>query len=458
MSSKKHDRIYSGATPEEIATDLAPLVDFQEQGVSLDELSSLIDEHLIPHLVKYDHPGFHSLYNFFLEEGAELGARVALPYNQGVTNYQVSPGAVMLEELCGKALCRLFGFPPGSDATFAYSGTYANQQALYMALHWKAEQQGVDFAEKGLLGFRDPSRLTVVCSEEAHFSLRQALRVMGLGEQSLKTVAVDGNRRMGVDALQETLEALRKTHDVFCVVPTAGTSSTGSVDPVAPVVDLCQNMEIWVHVDAAYGMIYGLLPEKSALFSGAERADSVCWDPHKQFGVPIPSSLLFARRGEDLYRMAIYGEYFNRPGESVPNPGLKSLPSTRPFSALPLVASIRHQGMERLRQRLRAPFVAIRTAIDYVNSVEDIELMHEPDLGIFCIRLVPPGFPVDELDQLQKYIYDRVMAEGRRSVSMTSIDGRTALRFLVISLSVTGDALLETFVYLRALARDYAET
>jgi len=140
-----------------------------------------------------------------LEDGAKLGAETALAYNQGVTNWQVSPGAVMLEEMCCQALCRFFDLPQSADATFMYSGTYANQQAIYLALHQKAEQNGFDFAEKGLLGFENPDQLVLVASEEAHFSLRQTLRMMGLGEKSLIGVKADENRRMDVDDLKKYL-------------------------------------------------------------------------------------------------------------------------------------------------------------------------------------------------------------------------------------------------------------
>ena len=129
----------------------------------------------------------------------------ALAYNQGVTNWQVSPGAVMLEEMCCQTLCRLFDLPQSADATFMYSGTYANQQAIYLALHQKAEQNGFDFAEKGLPGFENPDQLVLVASEEAHFSLRQTLRMMGLGEKSLIGVKADENRRMDVDDLKKYL-------------------------------------------------------------------------------------------------------------------------------------------------------------------------------------------------------------------------------------------------------------
>jgi len=448
--------IYSGASPEQVAADLQPLVDFQDEGLPLDALNQLIEDRLSPHLMRYDQPGFQSMFNAFPEEGAELGARVALAYNQGVTNWQVSPGGAMLEELCCQALCRVFGLAATSDATFMYSGTYANQQALYLALHRQADVQGFDLAEKGVQGFADPSRLAVLTSCDAHFSVKHAVRMLGLGEQCLLPLAVDNNRRIDVKHLEETLNELREAKDVFCIVATAGTTSTGSVDPVLPVAELCERMGAWLHVDGAYGLAYSLLPEWKTLFSGIELADSVSWDPHKQLGIPIPSSLLFVRRREDFGRMALYSDYFYRQGDVEPNPGLKSPPSTRPFSALPLVTSLRYQGMTKVRQRLRAPLAAIRSLADYLQSqADDVELCHQPDTGILCFRITPKGVPEEQLDQLQRYVYERIMAEGDRSISITKLDHKTVLRLVAISPSVTGGALMETISDVRILAAEY---
>ena len=104
-----NNSIYSGASPEQVAADLAPLVDFQDEGLSLASLEEMISTHLLPHLMRYDLPQFQSMFNAFPSAQAKLGAEIALKYNQGVTNWQVSPGGAMLEELCGQALCRLFG-------------------------------------------------------------------------------------------------------------------------------------------------------------------------------------------------------------------------------------------------------------------------------------------------------------------------------------------------------------
>ena len=208
MGQKKPVKIYSGASVEQVAADLKPLLDFQDKGLSLTELSQLINTRLIPHFMRYDLPQFHSLYNFSPETGAQLGAKIALQYNQGVTNWQVSPGAVMTEELCGRALCRMFGLGPHADATFMYCGTYANQQALYLALHRYAQHQGFNLAEKGLSGFADPTRLAVLASVDAHFSLKHAVRILGLGDHAIVTVPVDQNRRMVLNHLKKTVKLI----------------------------------------------------------------------------------------------------------------------------------------------------------------------------------------------------------------------------------------------------------
>jgi L-2,4-diaminobutyrate decarboxylase len=458
MTKKSQKQIYSGADPEEVFQDLQPLVDFQDDGLSVHTLEKLIHSRLLPHLMQYNHPGFNSLFNFFPEEGAELGAEIALAHNQGVTNWQVSPGGAALEELCCQALCRLFGFPPEADATFMYSGTYANQQALYLALHRKAEKHGFDYSQKGLDGFPYAKQLRVLCSRDAHFSLKHAVRILGLGEESLVPLDVDKNRRLDVDQMKKICEDPELAGNIFCVVATAGTTSTGSVDPVLPVIKVCQELETWIHVDGAYGLAYSLIPELKQLFSGIERADSVSWDPHKQFGVPIPSSILFVKQKEDFQRMAIYSEYFNRKDDPRPNPGLKSPPSTRPFSALPLVTSLRFLGLKRAIERLRAPIQAVKELAKMLHKEAEIEVVHRPDTGILCFRIVPEGYPEAELDKLQEFVHESINEKGKYSLAITKLDKKTVLRIVALSPSVTSKTLMDTVEEALVEAQNYSES
>jgi glutamate/tyrosine decarboxylase-like PLP-dependent enzyme len=153
--------------------------------------------------------------------------------------------------------------------------------------------------------------------------------------------------------------------------------------------------------------------------------------------------------------MALFSSYFNRPEAREPNPGIKSMPSTRPFTALALVTSIRHQGLTRLVERLQAPLDSVRRFAGYLDSQPDMELAHTPDTGILCFRVVPQGIPMDELDRLQGYVYEKIMKEGRRTISMTQLDGRTVLRLVAVSPSVTFEAMKESLVAVRRISGDY---
>ena len=456
MSDVEHRRVHSGATPEQVAVDLADLIQFEDDGMSLTDLENMIRQQLEPHFVRYDLPQFHSLFNAFLEPGAALGAEIALEWNQGVTNWQVSPGGAMLEELCCRALCQLFGLADGADGTVMYCGTYANQQALYMALHRSAQEHGFDFGRQGLAGFENPTRLAIVTSVEAHFSLKHAVRFLGLGEQCLVPVGVDSNRRMDTASLRTTVSEIQQSRDVVCVVATSGTTSTGSVDPISEIAEISDELGAWLHVDGAYGLAYKLVPERAQLFTGVERADSVSWDPHKQFGVPIPSSLLFVRRPEDFARVALFSSYWNRADATEPNPGTKSVPSTRPLTVLPLVASIRHQGLDNLVERLRAPIVAMSDLHEYLEQQPDFATCHVPDTGILCFRAAPAHVSAERLDYLQRHIYSLILAEGRRTTSITEIDGQTALRFVAISPQVTFETMKETIEEIRKIAGGFS--
>ncbi len=444
MQSDEQPRIYSGASPEQVALDLAPLVRFQNEGVPLDELQKLVDSSLVPHLGRYELPSFHFLFNSSPEPGAELGAHIAISHNQGVTNWQVSPGGAVLEEICCKELCKLFGLAPASDATVMYCGTYANQQALYMALHRHAERRGFCLAEAGVSGFEDPSRLAVICSADAHFSLKHAVRMLGLGNSCLVSIENDDNCRMEESRLRSTLEQIEDSRDVFCVVATTGTTSTGAVDPVPPIADLCEDLGAWLHVDGAYGLAYKLVPEAAELFDGIERADSITWDPHKQLGVPIPNSVLFVRDAADFGRVTLYSSYWNREDAVEPNPGVKSIPTTRPMTVLPLVTSIRHQGLDGVVERLRAPLTAIAALADHIESQKNLELCLRPETGIICFRVVPDGCAEAELNDLQKDVYDKMLQDGERPVSISQIGEKTVLRIVAIAPNVTCEEMIKT--------------
>ncbi len=456
--NSKQNHLFSGASPEEVQQDLLPLVGFQSAGMPLIKINQLIEEKLLPHLMHYNHSGFQSMYNSIPEKGAALGAQIALVHNQGVTNWQVSPGGAMLEELCCEKLCRLFQISENADSTFMYSGTYANQEALYLAIHKKAELEGFDYGVEGLAGFQNPSNLVVLTSADAHFSIKQSVRMLGLGDCNLITLEVDENRRIDQKQLLKTLAELKGVKDIFCIVATAGTTSTGSIDPIESLLEAAEQSGAWLHLDGAYGFSFSLLPECELLFQGIERVDSISWDPHKQLGIPIPNSVLFVNNKQDFERIALFSHYFNREESNEPNPGVKSPPSTRPMSALPLVTSLLHQGMDEVLEKLRIPLQNIKKLSEFLNAEEDFQCWHEPDTGALCFQYQPDSIPESYRNTCQTFIYNTILGGGSRSISITQLDDSVVLRILVISPNISYNDLLETITEIRSVGAMYTPT
>jgi L-2,4-diaminobutyrate decarboxylase len=259
---------------------------------------------------------------------------------------------------------------------------------------------------------------------------------------------------MDVSHFQQKIDQLGR-ENIFCSVATAGTTSTGSIDPLSLIAEISINEDIWIHIDGAYGLAYSLVAEWEPLFQGKELANSVSWDPHKQFGVPIPNSVLFVKNEQDFERMALFSDYFNPAQETHPNPGLKSAPSTRPFSAVPLITSILHQGLKKIRQRLRSPLDAVKKAALQIESEPELELCLKPDTGILCFQVVPNDLKPNKINDLQEYIYEEIMSKGERTLSKTKIGDKTALRLVAVSTDIKSKHLLETAFLSRNIARTY---
>jgi L-2,4-diaminobutyrate decarboxylase len=266
---------------------------------------------------------------------------------------------------------------------------------------------------------------------------------------------VGSNRQIDPQRLQQTLAELKGIKDVCCIVATAGTTSTGTIDPIEELLQAAQQCNAWLHLDGAYGFSFSLLPECQARFQGIEKVDSITWDPHKQLGIPIPNSVLFVNDKRDFTRITLYSHYFNLKTSTEPNPGIKSPPSTRPMSALPLVTSLLHQGMDEILEKLRAPLQNIKRLNEHLMTQGDFRCLHEPHTGILCFQYQPGNIPESYRNDLQTFIYETILREGKRSISVTQLGDAIALRILVISPNIHYDDLLETIADIRTIGAGF---
>ncbi len=202
-----------------------------------------------------------------------------------------APGFARLEADVLRWLTRSFGYGPEARGILTSGGSIANLAAICTAR--------IDaFGEQS-----DLRRAIAYTSSQAHHSISKALRLAGIGRDNLRTVAVDADFRLNIDALETTIAADRRAGlKPFLIVAAAGTTNTGAIDPLPQIADLCAREKLWFHVDGAYGGAFILSPRARERLAGIERADSITFDPHKGLFLPYGTGCLLVADGHKLAR------------------------------------------------------------------------------------------------------------------------------------------------------------
>jgi glutamate/tyrosine decarboxylase-like PLP-dependent enzyme len=307
----------------------------------------------------------------------------------------------------------------------------ARQRALAAA--------GWDVRADGLSG---APRLVAYGSAEVHSCVRKAVELLGIGSANLRTVPVDGQGRMRADALRELVEQDRAAGALpFLAVGSAGTVSTGAVDPLDGLADVCAETGLWFHVDGAYGAFGVLDPEIAHRYAGMERADSVALDPHKWLQVPAGVGCLLVRDRAQLREAFSYVPAYLR-DDAAGELGWYSeygIEQTRAPRALPVWASIAARGRAGVAADVTACTSIARLLGERVSQDPDFELAAPVETSIVAFRYAPAGMAPEEADRLTREAAAAVQAGGRAFVTDSVFLGRPVLRACVIN-PLTGPA------------------
>ncbi|MDE3135708.1 MAG: aspartate aminotransferase family protein [Acidobacteriota bacterium] len=259
-------------------------------------------------------------------------------WDQNAGIYALSPLNSVIEQITGSWLLELAGLRPTMSFGFVTGGHMANFTGLAAARHRVLRDAGWDVEADGLFGA--PS-IDVVVSEEAHYTISTALRLLGLGANRVRRIPTDGQGRMRAD---ELAVALRGQKGPCIVCAQAGNVNTGAFDPLEKIAEIAKNRGAWLHVDGAFGLWAAASPQRTALVRGIEKADSVATDAHKWLNVPYDCGVAFCsdeaahRSAMSLaaaYIVATHGE--RDPHEFTPE-------ESRRARAIPLYAAVRSLG------------------------------------------------------------------------------------------------------------------
>lgn len=357
--------------------------------------------------------------------GSGLGDWLAATTNRysGVTF--ASPGAVRMENMLIDWMARLIGFPDTAGGYLAAGGSLANQTAIVTA----REAKGVEGAEV--------ERSVVYLTEHTHHCIRKALRIAGLRTCVHRVVPVDDRFRMRVDALEQALrQDVKNGLKPFLIVASAGTTNTGTVDPLGPIADLASEYDAWYHVDAAYGGFFRLCgescPETVDLLEPMSHADSVVMDPHKTLFVPYGTGALIVRDRRRLLEVhSMDADYMQdtRSAGHEDSPADLSPELTKHFRGLRLWLPLQMHGVAAFRAALSEKLHLARYFHRRIGEVDGFETGPEPDLSVVTFRYVPAeGDP----DDFNRRLVERLQRDGRIFLSSTQIDGRFTLRLAAV--------------------------
>jgi aromatic-L-amino-acid decarboxylase len=297
------------------------------------------------------------------------------------------------------------------------------------------ERSGLTVRDLGMSGRDDLPLMRVYCSEHVHSSIDKGVITLGLGLKSLRKIECNDRFEMIADKLAVAIEEdIAAGFLPICVIPTVGTTSTSSVDPVDAVADICEKYGIWLHVDTAYAGSTAILPEFRHHFKGWERADSIVVNPHKWLFTPFDLSVLYCKELDSLKQaFSLVAEYL-KTTEQVKNGMDYGIQLGRRFRALKLWFVIRYFGVEGLQARLREHCQLAKLFASWVESNTDWEIMAPMPFALVCFRAKPSG--VADLDALNERIMNDVNASGDAYLSHTKLDGKFTLRLSIGSIRV----------------------
>jgi aromatic-L-amino-acid decarboxylase len=404
-----------------------------ERGEPMSDILADVDRLVVPALTHWNHPSFFAYFATSASAPGIFAEMFAAAFDTKAMLWRTSPASTELEEVALDWLRQMMGLPPEFEGIIYDTASVASMHAIAAA----REALNLRVREDGMSGRADLPLLRVYASEQSHSSIEKAVIALGLGQRSLVKVPADSEFRMKPDALAQLVEEDRRAGALpFCVVATAGTTSTTSVDPVPAIADVCGRENLWLHVDAAYAGSAAIVPELRHWFEGCERADSLVTNPHKWLFTPFDLSALYSRRLNILRRaFTLTPEYLRTPEQdAVRNGSDYGVQLGRRFRALKLWMIIRYFGHEGLAARIREHCRLAREFASWVEASPDWEILAPTPFSVVCFRARPlteGETDAARLDALNERLMNAVNATGEAFLSHTKLNGVFTLRLAV---------------------------
>ncbi|MCG8332131.1 MAG: aminotransferase class V-fold PLP-dependent enzyme [Chitinophagales bacterium] len=367
--------------------------------------------------------------------------------NNGMGVYEMGQAGTAIERVVVKTVAQQLGFGEGSDGILTSGGTLANLTALLAARSSTNVWQD---------GYEGP--LALMVSEEAHYCVDRAARIMGWGSDGIIKIPTDSNYRMDTTQLESALQAAKKAgRKVVAVVGSACNTSTGAFDDLDDIADFCEKHQLWFHVDGAHGAALSFSTQHRKVLKGIERADSVVMDFHKMLINPAVTTALIYKKGQDSYcTFQQKAQYLWEREEATEwhNLAKRTFECTKLMMGLKVYSLLRTYGPGLWEEYLNRVMENGQEMARQVKALPNFELPLQPQCNIVCFRYKQKGMDEQTLNRLNAAIRQRSLQDGTFYIVQTNLKGTLYLRVTLTNPFTTATHLTQLLQSLDGFAKD----
>ena len=412
-----------------------------QQGNTIEKVLEQTQQDVLSNIMHLDHPRFFAFVpgpgNFV----SAMADALASGFNIFAGTWLEASGPTQIELITIDWLRQMCGLPDTGGGLFVSGGSVANLTALATARHIMLND--------------DIHDAIVYCSDQTHSSVARALRILGFPTSQVRIFSTDEQFRLRLNDVQHAIEQDRKdSKRPFCIVASAGTTSTGAIDPLDGLADLCQREHLWLHVDGAYGAAAMLSEQGRILLKGLEHADSLSLDPHKWLFQPYEMGCVLVKNAHWLKEtFHILPEYLQDIDQGAEETNFcdYGIQLTRGTRALKLWMSLKIFGLDAFRQAIEHGIRLAEHAETVLCASSCWEIVTSAQIGIVTFRYAPDHCTAEQQEHINQQLVDALIQDGFAMLSSTILHGHTTLRMCTINPRTTDEDIRETIERLELL-------
>ena len=415
-----------------------------EQGAEARDLLEEAANLLFGHSTFNGHSRFMAVITSSAAPIGALGDLLAAAVNPNVGGWLGAPMGTEIEAQTVQWIAEMIGYPTNCGGLLVSGGNMGNFVGLLAARKAKATW---DVRTAGLLS-EQARRLRLYTSSETHTWIHKATEMFGLGTEAIRWIPTDEQLRMDTTVLLNQIQADIDDGDLpFLVIGTAGTVSTGAVDPLPEIAAICRDYDLWFHVDGAYGGFAALLLDEGKVpeaLRGIREADLVAVDPHKWLYAPLEAGCVLVRFPQALRdAFSYHPPYYHFAEEASTIDYYEYGPqNSRGFRALKVWLALRQVGREGYVEMISDDIRLAQELYQLVEAHPELQAFTQ-GLSITTFRYVPPDL-TPGLEQVEAYLNQlnaelliRLQKSGEVALSNAVVGGAFLLRACIVNFRTT---------------------